>query len=753
MVSETAQGGGLTQENALMGTPDFIAPEQATDARTADIRSDIYSLGCTLYYLLTAQPPFPEGTAIQKVLAHLERKPKSVSELRKEMPAQVAAILDRMLAKDPTQRYQTPAQVAQALTPFAKLNAAPTESEAAPKAIPAAPKPPTAALPLLKYAAKAFIKVSGNVVGFGIGGDFLVEVAPRIIEEIWKGWGSQKNDAQRKAELAALALLSPKEISARADAIINEVAADQPSEVKEAARSYLAQLPDAVRKSLQRPEDLTGTSIPPDFSISKAEDLQPFLSVMSTESPVLARRAGSQKRAKSKRSLLVAIGGGAVALLILVAVIIVRFSGPDGDGVLIIETVDPDAEVIVRQGGKEIAILDKKTRQEVKLPIGVYQFELGGKKKGLRLETRQYTLKTGDREVVRVTWEPDQPIAQGKETTGEVPSTKQKLTPDGPTVQSPSKTKVAPLSGREVRTLKGHTGAVASVVFSPDGKHIVSGGGDMTANDRKGKVKIWDAESGNNIATLEGHTSGVRSVIFSPKGNHIISGAGDQSQKGRDGTVRIWDAVNGNPLQTRNGETASVTGLAYSPDGLRIVIAGDKSLKLWDPSTDRVTVGFEGHASYVNCVIFSTDGNRVIAGSDNLKAWQAGTGREILTYKGHTSYVNCVAASPDGTRIVSGSFDNTLRVWEEATGQCLHTLQGHTASVAGVAFSRDSKRIVSGSFDKTLKMWDAVSGEELLTLRGHTDAVLSVAFSPDGGRIVSGSGDRTVMVWEILEPK
>src|SRR5262245_52796082 len=101
-----------------MGTPDYIAPEQARDPRTADIRSDIYSLGCTLYDLLTGKPPFPHGTVMQKVIAHLEQTPRPVTELRPDVSPELAKVVEKMLAKDPAQRYQTPAEVAEALAPF-----------------------------------------------------------------------------------------------------------------------------------------------------------------------------------------------------------------------------------------------------------------------------------------------------------------------------------------------------------------------------------------------------------------------------------------------------------------------------------------------------------------------------------------------------------------------------------------------------------------------------------------------------------
>jgi formylglycine-generating enzyme required for sulfatase activity len=157
--SETTQAAALTQENAVVGTPDYIAPEQATDARQADIRADIYSLGCTLYFLLTGGPPFPEGTVMQKVLSHIEKQPKSVTTFRTDLPEGLMQVLDRMLAKDPAQRFQKPAEVAQALLPFTKPGAKP--AAAAPAAAPAAESPSTTlafdtepALPRRKPAAR-----------------------------------------------------------------------------------------------------------------------------------------------------------------------------------------------------------------------------------------------------------------------------------------------------------------------------------------------------------------------------------------------------------------------------------------------------------------------------------------------------------------------------------------------------------------------------------------------------------------------
>jgi hypothetical protein len=116
--SEVASATSLTGTGMILGTVDYMAPEQADSARQADIRSDIYSLGCTLYHLLAGQPPFPTGTLIQKVMAHREKQPQPLTELRPNLPEGFMPVLERMMAKDPRHRYQTPAEVALALQPF-----------------------------------------------------------------------------------------------------------------------------------------------------------------------------------------------------------------------------------------------------------------------------------------------------------------------------------------------------------------------------------------------------------------------------------------------------------------------------------------------------------------------------------------------------------------------------------------------------------------------------------------------------------
>lgn len=122
--SNQADGGSLegsivTEQNTVMGTPDYLSPEQAHCLHTVDIRSDLYSLGCSMYYLLTGQLPFPDGTTLEKLMRHSTEEATPIEKLRPEVPPVVANIVRRLMAKKPEERHQTPAELAAALAPFA----------------------------------------------------------------------------------------------------------------------------------------------------------------------------------------------------------------------------------------------------------------------------------------------------------------------------------------------------------------------------------------------------------------------------------------------------------------------------------------------------------------------------------------------------------------------------------------------------------------------------------------------------------
>jgi tRNA A-37 threonylcarbamoyl transferase component Bud32 len=165
LASEQSRGGGeLTQENAVMGTPEYMAPEQAINTKGADIRADIYALGCTLYCLLAGRPPFTGDSLLAVIVAHAQNAPPPVESLRQELPAPLAALVQRLLAKNPNDRPQSPIEVAEALAPFAKVEIKASDAETVAMASP----PARTTSPRRRWLIPASVAAGLALVGFGI---------------------------------------------------------------------------------------------------------------------------------------------------------------------------------------------------------------------------------------------------------------------------------------------------------------------------------------------------------------------------------------------------------------------------------------------------------------------------------------------------------------------------------------------------------------------------------------------------------
>lgn len=304
---------------------------------------------------------------------------------------------------------------------------------------------------------------------------------------------------------------------------------------------------------------------------------------------------------------------------------------------------------------------------------------------------------------------------------------------------------------RNALTLKGHTGIVSCVAFSPDGNSIISGSWDET-------IKIWDSKSGKEMMTLNGHTSQVTSVAFSLDGNSIASGS-------KTGVLKVWNSQTGKEKFTYR-VLAGVASLAFHPNEGKILVGDYRgTLQMVDFATGKRVRTFIRLSDACIRGTFSPDGNSVASGSDDgtLRVWDVETGKENLTLNKRRGPINCVRFSPSGDSIVIG-IGKTPDIWNAKTGKEKLTLKtvpptGHPSPVTSAIFSPDGSTIVSLSLGHfvpfsvrtppILKVWNATSGKEILSFNIHRSAVNSIAFSPDGNSIVTGSSDETLKIWNL----
>ncbi|MBL7798627.1 MAG: caspase family protein [Saprospiraceae bacterium] len=325
----------------------------------------------------------------------------------------------------------------------------------------------------------------------------------------------------------------------------------------------------------------------------------------------------------------------------------------------------------------------------------------------------------------------------------------------------------------------GHTGAVTSACFSPDGQLVLTGSSDgtaklwdmrtglvlddvvksggnvrfspdgkhfLTAYHGSGSAYIWHTPTGKLVHKLDGKHGNITTVDYSPNGKHVVTA-------GLDKTVKIWDAETGNLLHEIKGHSRAT----FSPDSRLVAVrTADSTARIWNVQNDTLIQTLKGHKHNVLSCCFSPDSRYVATASRDttVKLWDARTGELIRTLMGHTQPVLLIVYSPDGRYLLSGSNDSTARVWDALTGNLVHILIGHENMVGIAEYSPDGSRILTGSQDHTARVWEAGTGNLVHTLAGHKEGVGSAKFSRDGRFIVTTGGlDYTAKVWDVATGK
>ena len=295
-------------------------------------------------------------------------------------------------------------------------------------------------------------------------------------------------------------------------------------------------------------------------------------------------------------------------------------------------------------------------------------------------------------------------------------------------------------SGAEVMTIAAaHKDFLTDIAYSPDGMRIVScGSGDP-------RIRIWDAATGEEVMTLPTRNLSLGCVNYDRSGDFIVS-------TGSNSTIDIWDAATGENVTTLRGHHRPAYSAVFSPGGSRIISSGsDKTIKVWDASSSPEQFFIQTPVRQAQ-VWFSPDGRHFATAGGTfvpLTVWDARTGVELRSLSGQTMAVYNCAFSPDGKRVVLGQRHLTVRVWSVETGQILTVFRGHDSNVFAVAFSPDGKSVASAA-GGIIKIWDAATGSESMSLEDETaSTIISLTYTPDGSRLISYGTNKTIRVWDV----
>jgi serine/threonine protein kinase/uncharacterized protein YkwD len=640
--SANRKAGQLTQVGKFVGTVDFISPEQAENPQGADVRSDVYSLGCCFFYLLTGQPPFPGDDAVARLAARLLNAPPSVRKLRPEVPAALEQVVSKMMAREPARRYPTAAAVAAALGPF----------HAAAGPVPARREPAA-------NAGKEGVQKAGGPVASARNtplppqkaqrpatADSTFDFSSEPAKESPKRPAARRGSGKTKRTWVWATLLGVMAVGGLAAAALSFLGGPSPKD---------------------EDSKIVGRQPPPSPESAPKRDTGPDKAGVSDQNP-------DEGKAKGKSSEIPSQTDNKTA------------SKPIRQD----DTPPPIDLAALKQAAERKLFIQEMCLKLLKsqfpdLRPDVLVRPFSGHKAAvtsLAFSADGRQIVSGSKDATVRLWE----VEGGKEircfkhphlgpvtSVGFTEKGARILASTGPVMEPGEKKhwKVMKLETSTGRALAEMTwpdnsppGQPMFIVMSPDRKHYIVVASRMHPESGWwGQVQSWVWEEGKSAGPpqLSEHGISFALVAVSLDGRFVLTAP----MIGRKELLRFWDLQIGK-VRPHSIGPCEVRALALSSNGMRA--AGgcdDKVVRVWD-ITERKELGqFKGHMGDIHAVAFSPDDRRVLSGGADktLRLWEIASDKELPPYVGHKGAVISLAFSPDGKLAVSGSDDGEIRVW------------------------------------------------------------------------------------------
>src|SRR5262245_9031324 len=575
----------FTMDGDVVGTPAYMPPEQALGAvERLSPRSDVYAIGAMLYHLLARHMPYvpPGGRMTNRMVlaAVTQGPPAPLATQRRDAPAELVAIVERAMAREPERRYRDTLELAGDLRAYLEHRV------------------------VSAYETGAWAETKKWVQrNKGLAASLAAAVLLLIV-----GLTASLVFKARADERAADLLVANTTIQQR-EAVAQKARAEADERTREARESlYVAAVTGAQSaRRLNEPANVRR------LLDSAPEELRNwewhYLDAVSDTSLLTLEGGNSASFSPDGSRIVTASQDGTMRVWDAVSCKeLARLEGHTGwvysarfstDGARIVSaSFDKTARVWDSTSGKELARLEGHTGA-----VTLASFSPDGS----RIVSASPESSDGTARV----WD----ATSGKELLRLRTGYSVLFSPDGARIASVLRDQTVLVwdatSGEELTKLKGDRG-LGLLSFSPDGLRIVT-------RSEGGTARVFDSASGKELARLEGHSNVVSLASFSSDGLRIVSASSD-------GTARVWDAISGKELVRLEGHSNVVWLASFSSDGLRIVSASlDGTARVWDASSGKEFARLEGHTESITSASFSPDGSRILTASrDNTaRIWDA----------------------------------------------------------------------------------------------------------------------------------